>query len=150
MIRGTASRRRRGQRGQAMVEGALVAVLFISSLLMILELGRYMLLLQFFTERARAGARYAAVSAYNPAVIKNWIVYNSPSAPSGDQGASGLLGLTPAMISVNRYSQGTDTDRIEVGISNYPISLFIPMLPSRWTLKPFQVSFTAESMGASN
>jgi hypothetical protein len=150
MMPGIAGRRRRGQRGQAMVEGALVAILFISSLLMILELGRYMLLLQFFTERARAGARYAAVTVYDPAVIKNWIAYNSPTAPSGGQSATGLLGLTPAMISVNRYNQGSDTDRIEVGISNYPISLYIPMLPSRWTLKPFQVSFTAESMGATN
>ena len=54
------------------------------------------------------------------------------------------------MISVNRFNQGTDTDRIEVGISNYPISLFIPMLPGQWTLKPFRVVFTAESMGATN
>jgi hypothetical protein len=141
---------RRRQRGQAMVEGALVAILFISSLLMILELGRYMLLLQFFTERARAGARQAAISTYDPATIKNWIVYNSPSAPPGGQGGAGLLGLTPAMIAVNRYNPGTDTDRIEVGISNYPISLFIPMLPGQWTLKPFRVVFTAESLGATN
>lgn len=150
MIRQATPLRRRWQRGQAMVEGALVAIVFISSLLLILELGRYMLLLQFFTERARAGARYAAVSTYDPATIKNWIVYNSPSAPTGGQSGAGLLGLTPAMISVNRFNQGTDTDRIEVGISNYPISLFIPMLPGQWTLKPFRVVFTAESMGATN
>ncbi len=136
-----------------MVEGALVAIAFITCLVAILELSRYILFIQFFTERARAGARYAAVSNYDVNVIKNWVAYNSASAPAtngSDNVASGLFGLTPSMINVSRFSQGTDTDRIEISINNYPVSLLVPLLPKNWTLKPFRVILTAESLGATN
>ena len=145
---GAANRRRR-QRGQAMVEAALVAVAFITCLVAILELSRYALFIQFFTERARAGARYAAVSNYNVDTIKNWVAYNSPTAP-GDYTSSGFFGLTPSMINVSRFNQTTDTDRIEISINSYPISLAVPFLPSNWVLRPFRVVVTAESLGATN
>ena len=143
-----AANRRRRQRGQAMVEGALVAVAFITCLVSILELSRYALFIQFFTERARAGARYAAVSNYNVDTIKNWVAYNSPIAP--DYSSSGLFGLTPSMINVSRFNQSTDTDRIEISINSYPVSLVVPLLPQNWVLKPFRVVLTTESLGATN
>ena len=144
----TANRRGR-QRGQAMVEGALVAVAFITCLISILELSRYALFIQFFTERARAGARYAAVSNYNVDTIKNWVAYNSPIAPD-NYSSSGLFGLTPSMVNVSRFSQSTDTDRIEISINSYPVSLVVPFLPQNWVLKPFRVVLTTESLGATN
>ena len=132
-----------------MVEGALVAVAFITCLVSILELSRYALFIQFFTERARAGARYAAVSNYNVDTIKNWVAYNSPIAPD-NYSSSGLFGLTPSMVNVSRFSQSTDTDRIEISINSYPVSLVVPFLPQNWVLKPFRVVLTTESLGATN
>lgn len=152
--RATTPNRRKRQRGQALVEGALISLGFLSSLILVLELSRYILFIQFFTERARAGARYSAVSNYNTDTIRNWIVYNTPAAPTnsgqGTSTASGLFGLTPSMVTVNRFNQSTDTDRLEIAINNYPVSLVVPMLPAKWTLKPFRVVLTAESMGATN
>ena len=152
VTRPTTGRRRRRQCGQAMVEGALISIAFITCLVAILELSRYILFLQFFTERARAGARYAAVSNYDVGTIKNWIAYNSAIAPTTTNygAAPGLFGITPAMINVGRFNQGSDTDRLEISINNYPVSLVVPVLPPKWTLKPFRVILTAESLGATN
>lgn len=145
-------RRRRRQAGQAILEGGLIAVAFLTCLVGVLELGRYVLFIQFFTERARAGARYAAVSNYDTTTIKNWVVYNTATAPSNGGGGTtpGLFGLTPSMVSVARYSQGADTDRLEISINNYPVTLYIPMMASNWTLRPFRVVLTTESLGATN
>lgn len=144
------SERKKKQKGQALVEGALVSLAFTLAILFVLEIGRYMLFIGYFTERARAGARYAAVVNYNTAAIQNYIAYNSATAPSnGGQGtATGLFGLTPQMIAVNRYDADTDTDRLTISISNYPLSLFVPLLPAQWTLRPFTVTIPAESLGA--
>lgn len=161
------SQRKKKQKGQALLEGALVGFAFTVAIIFVLEIGRYMLFIGYFTERARAGARYAAVANYNADTIKNYIAYNSATAPSStttntnnsgsgntndDDGAAvvpaGLFGLKPSMISVNRYDQGLETDRLTVSINNYPLSLFVPMLPAQWTLRPFKVTIPAESMGA--
>ena len=138
--------RKKKQKGQALLEGALVGFAFTVAIIFVLEIGRYMLFIGYFTERARAGARYAAVANYNATTIKNYIAYNSPTAPAG--GGNGLFGLQPSMISVNRYDEGMETDRVTVSISNYPLSLFVPLLPAQWTLRPFKVTIPAESMGS--
>lgn len=142
--------RKKKQKGQAMLEGALVSFAFTLAILFVLEIGRYMLFIGYFTERARAGARYAAVVNYNADTIKNYIAFNSPTAPSnsGQGTATGLFGLKPDMIAVNRYDADTDTDRLTISISNYPLSLFVPLLPAQWTLRPFKVTIPAESLGA--
>jgi Flp pilus assembly protein TadG len=148
-----AERRNRKQKGQAMVEGALVTVSLIFIIISIVEIGRYMLFVEFFTERARAGARYASTNTWNAATIKNWICYNSATAPAanGDgTAATGMFGLTPSQITVNRYNQSEDTDRIEVSIGNYSLTLFSPLMPNNWTLRTYKVTFTAESMGATD
>lgn len=144
------TQRKKKQKGQALVEGALVSFAFTLAILFVLEIGRYMLFIGYFTERARAGARYAAVVNYNSDTIKNYIAFNTPTAPSnaGQGTATGLFGLTPSMISVNRYDADTDTDRLTISISNYPLSLLVPLLPAQWTLRPFKVTIPAESLGA--
>ncbi len=131
-----------------MIEGALVGFAFTLAIIFVLELGRYMLFIGYFTERARAGARYAAVINYNADTIKNYVAYNSATAPS--EYATGLFGLKPAMISVTRYDAGKESDRVTVSINNYPLSLFVPLLPAQWTLRPFKVTIPAESLGATS
>lgn len=145
-----------------MLEGALVGFAFTLAIIFVLEIGRYMLFIGYFTERARAGARYAAVVNYNADTIKNYIAYNSATMPSTsnsgpgntnyDDGLAvaptGLFGLKPSMISVARFDEGKETDRVTVSISNYPLSLFVPLIPAQWTLRPFKVTIPAESMGA--
>jgi len=149
--------RKKKQRGQALLEGALVGFAFTVAILFVLEIGRYMLFIGYFTERARAGARYAAVTNYNADAIKNYIAYNSATSPTSTQSVngegstivpSGLFGLKPEMIAVTRYDEGKETDRVTVSINNYPLSFFLPLLPAQWTLRPFKVTIPAESMGA--
>ncbi|MBM3755620.1 MAG: hypothetical protein FJW38_16740 [Acidobacteria bacterium] len=127
-----------------MIEGALVGFAFTLAIIFVLEFGRSMLFIGDFTERARAGARHASVVNYKADTIKNYVTHNSATPPTG---GNGLFGLKPEMIAVARYDEGKETDRLTVSINNYPLSLFVPLLPAQWTLRPFKITIPAESMG---
>ena len=106
-----------------MVESALVLLPFVLTLIGILDMGQVLFFYETLHERARAGARYAAVNSYDPLAIKNVVVYNT----AGGTG-SPLFGLNTSMVTVNRYDLATPEERVEVTISNYPVKLFSPLL----------------------
>jgi hypothetical protein len=64
----------------------------------IVDFGQFLFFHQVLTDRARAGARYAAVNPYNATSIQNVVVYNSPTAPNGNP--TGLFGLTTSNVTV--------------------------------------------------
>lgn len=59
--RGSARRRVRGQRGNALVEGALTLLLFLTIIIGLMEFGRYVWAFNEIAYAAREGARYAIV-----------------------------------------------------------------------------------------
>jgi hypothetical protein len=61
----TRSRRRRGRRGQALAEFALVAPVFFLLLFAIIEAGRFMFYYETLNNATREGARYAIVHGMN-------------------------------------------------------------------------------------
>src|SRR5579872_6979557 len=90
-------RRQSPQRGQAMVESALVLIVTMGLILGTCDFGQFLYLHQSLTERARAAARYGAVNSYTwPGTdIQNMAVYNTTSPA---QNASSLVpGLTTGM-----------------------------------------------------
>jgi Flp pilus assembly protein TadG len=88
------------QRGAAMVEFALIALLFFVILFGIIEFARAMFVYNALVEATRRGARVAAVCPPNningsTAKIKNVVLFNAPSATG-----NGLLGLTPSNVNI--------------------------------------------------
>ncbi len=85
-------RSKRGERGQAFVEGGLVMVVFISVLAGIMDFGQFLYLHQSLSERCRAGARYGAINTYtnNGLAAVNVAIYNDPNGSTN--GATPLLG----------------------------------------------------------
>ena len=140
--------RRKRQLGQATLETALTLLLLLLMITAVLDLGQLLMFLQAFSERARAGARWSAVNTYDPTAIKNYVVYNSANAPGG--GGPGLLGLTPANVTVTRFNSGTSDDRIEVRISNFPLRFFTPFIAGTFTPRPFVAVIPVEGLGATN
>ena len=140
--------RRRTQRGSTFVEGALLLMVLLLMTTAILDFGQLMLFLQAFNERARAGARYAAVNSYDAATIKNIVVYNKTAAPDGV--TYGLFGLKPDHVEVNRYNSGELTDRIEIKISKFPMRFYSPFIAGSYSARPWRVVIAAEGMGATN
>src|SRR6266498_1994826 len=93
------STRRRAVRGSALVELALIAILFFGIIIAIMDLAQFLFCEQALIERARAGARWGAVTdPTNTAAIKNVVLYAQSTVPVG---AAPYFGLTPEMVSVS-------------------------------------------------
>jgi hypothetical protein len=114
----------------------------------ILDLGQMLMFMQAFSERARAGARWSAVHAYDQTAIKNYVLYNSATAPEG--GGPGLFGLQTSHVAVTRFDAGQPDDRIEVRIRNYPLQFYTPFIAGTYTPRPFVAVIPVESLGAAN
>jgi hypothetical protein len=139
---------RNQRRGAVLLESALVLLALLITLVGVLDFGQLLFFHQSFRERVRAGVRYAVVHTYDPAQIRNMVVYNSTTAPPGEP--PGLFGLTPAKVTVTRYDQGTADDRIEVCISNYPLGFLSPLLAGQ-TLNPvFRAVAPVEGLDATD
>src|SRR5579871_6399745 len=140
------SNRRKTQRGAGgLLEGSLILLTLLTMIVFVVEMGRMLLFQQMFTERARAGARAAIVTAYDASTVQNYVLYNSATAPSGS--AAGFFGLTTSEVTVNRLgTPGNWDDRIQVTISNYPMFDFVPLLSHSYTVPPISVTIPVGSL----
>jgi Flp pilus assembly protein TadG len=139
-------RRRRNQRGDALLEGALT---FLTTLLLILgsiDLGQMLMQLHLFGERARTTARWASTTwdqscdsgtncwnASNLTAVKNYAAFGQPTAPSG---ADGFFGLQPSHVTVTTIgTPNTVAFSVSVSISK-PLSFYSPYLYGSYTMRP--------------
>src|SRR5258705_9634334 len=104
---------RKGRRGQALVESALILISFLAILIGALDFGQVLFFHQSLVERVRSGVRWAAVHAYDETSIKNVIRYNQSTQPTG---ALPFLGLANSNIAITRYDTGYPTERIQIAI----------------------------------
>ncbi len=122
------------QRGQTLVESALVIIVLLCTLLGIIDFGQVLFFHQTLVERARAGVRWAAVQ--NPVVtgdVQNYVIYNN----SAGTGTPILSGLTSSMVVVTETGQaGCDDSRVTVQIVNYPFQFFAPYMARTFVNKP--------------
>ena len=129
---------RRRARGSALVEISLVAVLFFGIVIAIMDLARFLFCEQALVERARAAARWGAVTdPANTIAIKNVVLYSRSTVPAG--GAS-YFGLTSDMVAVTTPDSGTDNYRLVVTISGYSFPLISPFLSGNFGGAPITVS----------
>ncbi|MBZ5619735.1 MAG: pilus assembly protein [Acidobacteriia bacterium] len=141
-------RPRSGRRGSTLVEGSIILLLYMVIFVGILDMGQVFFFHHFLTERVRTGVRYAVVHTYDPTAIQNVVAYNSSVArPSG---SSGLFGLTPSQVAVNRYDPDTPNDRIEVSVNAFTMHFMSPWLMRDFTPGPFRAVMPVESLGAAH
>ena len=115
-----------GARGQTLLEGVLVLLTLLLVIIGTIDLGQVFFLNQVMTDRARAGARWAAVNELNPErleTIRNVVVYDNAD-PSG---RPGLFGLRPDMVTITPLPNADDIRYIEVQI-DFPMNLHTPFL----------------------
>lgn len=137
-------RRRQKQSGQAMLESALVLLIFLCIFIGILDFGQFLYFHQALVDRARAGARYAAVnpSATNTQ-IQNFTVYNDPDVSTGSPLISGL---TTTMVSALRSgTPGASNATAGVRISNFPFQFFSPYITGTFTNAPVTAILPSEA-----
>jgi hypothetical protein len=133
---------RANRRGQSAIEGLLVMVVLIGTVLAILDFGQMMFLHQTLTERARTAARYAGLHPADPDGARNLVLYGDTSAPDG--APAGFWGLTSSAVSVVRINPDSNEDSMVVTISNYQFRFFSLWISGSVRGKPITASSPVE------
>ena len=145
----TSKRRGKNQRGSSLVESALVMLTLLGMIIFILDMGRILLVQQYITERARATVRNAVVNNWDATSTKNYLVYNSTTAPNG--GGAGLLGLLTTQVTYQTLGTAGRPDyRLQVKVSGVPALVFTPFIAGSYSLAPITATMPAQSLGSVN
>ncbi|HTA72285.1 MAG TPA: TadE family protein [Bryobacteraceae bacterium] len=143
--------RKKGQRGAALVETALVFTATVSMILFIVDMGRILLTQQFISERARVGVRNAVVNNWNATSVSNYVAYGTTTTPSGGTSAPGFLGLTANEVTLTTYADsGIGDARYTVTVSGVPLWTWIPYMAGRYTAPTIIATAPVQSQGATN
>ena len=146
----------RNNKGQSLVEMALVCMIFFFLLFGILEFGRALYTYNTIVQNTRAAARWAVVNVLDNSDVadiaktKNVVLYGNPTG----SGTPLLIGMTAAMVNVSVNPLEVDTgtppkpisQKISVSVSGYPFQFIIPLAPNI-TIPAFETSLYTESRG---
>jgi hypothetical protein len=132
-------------RGSTVVEAAATLGVFLFTAITIVDLAQLTVMEQALVERARVGARYAALRGINPSAVVNVVLYNNPDA---DGGGHALFHLGADSVSVERLDANTSADRVRVSIRDFQLGTFSPFLRGRILPHTFSATVPVESLGA--
>ncbi|MCI0724805.1 MAG: pilus assembly protein [Acidobacteria bacterium] len=147
--------RARPQKGQSLVEMALVCLIFFFLLFGILEFSRALWTYNTIVQSTREAARWAVVNVANAADTtdinraRNIVIYGNPDVSSG---APLVPGLENATVSVQILPLQTDfsgtaiNEKISVSVSNYQFQFIVPIAPTL-TIPAFETTLFTESKG---
>lgn len=130
------------QHGVAIVEFALVAAVFFTLLIGIMEMGRILFYWNTAAEVTRMGARMAVVCDMNDADIKEKMIALFPSLSIAEIS----LDYKPSTCSAAEDNCEWVTVSIAKGA---PIETFIPFVPLSLTMPAFSTTLPRESMDSS-
>jgi TadE-like protein len=116
--------RRRGSRGQSLVETTLILGAFMALILGMVGVGQMLFVRQALAERAQDAARWGALNSYDAPAIRNLVLYGT-AMPS--VGATAFAGLKPSEVVVgNPGCPGLDC-RVSVAIPGHGIQSTEPV-----------------------
>ena len=142
-------RNKKNQKGAAALEGTLVLLTLMGMIIFIMDMGRILLMQQFIAERARTTVRNAVVHNWDATSTKNFLCYNSTTAPTG--GGAGYLGLLPSQVSYQTLGTSGNADyRLQVKVTGVPVLTWIPYISGSYTLAPIIATMPAQSLGSTS
>ncbi len=134
----------RSERGQSMVEGTLVMLVFFALLIGVLDCGQVLFAHQSLVERVRTAVRWGTVHEWaGPRPVVNIVLYGDPAAPNPVP--EGFLGLTAENVVVRHRvptPERPDDETLTVEIVHFESHLFAPWL-AQVLVSPRPVSITA-------
>lgn len=151
---------RKQEKGQSLVEFALVAMIFLVVLFGIIEFSRALWTYNTIVQATRAGARFAVVEVPTSTDIEvqRFVAYHN----STGTGTPVLPGLSTSNVSVNYWKINPATgayeaptpnkyaaDVIQVGITGYTFNFIVPIFGTSLTLPGFTTTLQLEGLGAS-
>ncbi len=137
---------RRGERGAALVEFSIAALVFLTAIFAVIEFGRLLWVHNALTDAARRGARYAVNhSRTEPADAQRMAVYGS----TADGGQTPLVtGLTTEKVVVT-YSPdfGVGNGTATVKIVGYTFDFVVPLVGTKIKMPDYSSTLTGEAAG---
>lgn len=132
------------ERGTALVEYAIAATVFLTSMFGVIEFGRALWTHNALSDAARRGARYAVLhSADDANKVKNVVVYGNESG--GDTPL--LPNLSTANVNVNYSQFALNKGTVSVSVTNYQFQFVIPIVGTTITMPNYTTTLTGESVG---
>lgn len=136
-------------RGQSLIEGTFVLLVFFSMLFGVIDCGQVLFAHQSLVERVRSAVRWGSLHPYDGSgdQVANLILYNSPDEPKST--TTGFLGLTRANVKVERRAATElrpDDEMLSVAIVNYEYKFFSPFL-TKSLVSPRPVAISAPCGG---
>ncbi|MDD5329660.1 MAG: pilus assembly protein [Sulfuricella sp.] len=131
---------RRRERGAVVVEFALIAIVFFSLLLGIMEFGRLLFTWNSAAEATRWGARLAVVCDLGDATIKDKMRLIMPQL----QDSNIVIAYTPDPC------DETNCQSVAVSVTGVSITTMIPILNVTLPIPPFSTSLPRESMSSTD
>jgi hypothetical protein len=122
---------RRNQRGQSLIEGTLVMLVFFALMFGVIDCGQVLVTHQTLVERVRSAVRWGAVRPWDGTgeQVANLILYNQPEEPRST--IDGYMGLTRENVQV-RYQPAApsrpDDELLSVAIVNYRYHFMSPWI----------------------
>jgi len=116
------------RKGQSLVETSLILAAFMGLLLGMVAIGQTLFVRQTFSERVHEAARWGAVNGYDPAVIRNLVLYGT-TAP--DLKATPFMGLAATQVVVAAPDCPGAQCRVTVAIPAQGIQSTEPAEPNR-------------------
>lgn len=132
------------QRGATVVEFAIVAMLFFTLLIGVVEMARVLFHWNTASEATRWGARMAVVCDANAAIIKTRMATLMPQ-------------LSPSNIALDYEPAGCDSDpdtarascaSVTVSVTGLTVQTLVPMIPMTLPVPPFATTLSRESMNS--
>jgi Flp pilus assembly protein TadG len=128
--------RRARQKGSAMVEAALLGIIFFSMLVATFDFGQFLFIHQALVERARSAARWGLVNGGTDLDgTKNMVLYNQSTT-----GQTAFFGLTASNVTVTTSDLNTDNARLTVNVDNYSYKMISPYIAGNYTGPGIRVS----------
>jgi hypothetical protein len=117
-------------RGQSLIEGTFVMLVFFALLLGVADFGQTVVAHQSLVERVRTAARWGSIHTWEgPDPVMNEILYGQPEVPN--PAGAPFLGLKPENIQI-RYRAASadrpDDETLTVEITRFETPLYSPWL----------------------
>jgi hypothetical protein len=112
------------QAGQSLIESALVLAAFMGLLVGMAGIGQALFVRQTLADRARIASRWGALNRYDPAAIRQVVLFGSAQPGPRD---TPFLGLTPAAIEVSNPGCPGPLCRISIAIPEYGVRSIEPV-----------------------
>ncbi len=140
------SSRRQNQRGNVLIESALVLGLFVFVLVGIMDFAQILHVHQSLVERVRSVARTAVVQNLTVEEIRDRIVYGQSMDIRTEAGLmpAGFMGLRREHVTVEILDRTYNEQRLVVDVNGVPIIILSPLMAGQGKNLPLRITIPLE------